>query len=79
MWGLMSSMGVPSSMSSLLTSMLAPLVRSTSRTDIPIGLGLRGEQMLNTPVSMPWCPEVCRSNSGENPGLRWKQKITTMR
>src|SRR5215207_931681 len=38
----------------------------------PIGLGLRGEQVLNTPISLPWCPDVCRRNSGENPGLRWK-------
>jgi hypothetical protein len=41
MWGLISSMGVPSSMSSLLTSMLAPLVPSTSTSDILIGLVFR--------------------------------------
>ena len=70
MWGLMSSTGVPSSMSRRLTSMLAPRTPSTSNTDIPIGLGLTGEQMLNTPVSLPVWPDVCRSSSGENPELR---------
>jgi hypothetical protein len=79
MWGLMSSMGVPSSMSSLLTSMFAPLVASTSSTEIPIGLGLTGEQMLNTPISLPLCPHVCWSISEEKAGLLWKWKITTMR
>ena len=72
MWGLMSSMGVPSSMSSLLTSMFAPLVASTSSTEIPIGLGFTGEQMLNTPICLPLYPDVCRSISGENTGLLWK-------
>src|SRR5215212_86857 len=55
------------------------MIPSTSTTDIPTGLGLMGEQVLNTPVSLPWCDDVCRRNSGENPGLRWKLKITTMR
>ena len=40
----MSSMGVPSSMSSLLTLMFEPLIPSTSTTDIPIGLGLMGNR-----------------------------------
>jgi hypothetical protein len=63
----MSSMGVPSSISSLLTSMLAPLTPSTSTTDIPTGLGLMGEQVLNTPVSLPCCPDVCqRYSEGED-------------
>jgi hypothetical protein len=75
----MSSMSVPSSMSSPLTSMFASLIPSTSTTDIPIGLGLMGEQVLNTLVTLPVCPEVCRRNWGEFPGLRWKVKITTMR
>src|SRR5829696_3029490 len=75
----MSSMGVPSSMSSLLTLMFEPLIPSTSTTDIPIGLGLMGEQMLNTPISLPSRPDVCRRNSREKTGLRWKLKITTMR
>ena len=59
--------------------MLTPLIPSTSNTDIPIGLGLRGEQVPNTPVSLPVCPEVCRSNPAEKSGLRWKWKITTRR
>ena len=55
--------------------MFAPLVPSTLTTDIPTGLGLMGEQVLNTPVVLPVCPDVWRRNSGENPGLRWKWKM----
>ena len=59
--------------------MLAPRTPSTSNTDIPIGFGLTGEQVSNTPVSLPVWPDVCRSESAEKFGLRWKWKITTMR
>src|SRR5829696_8774977 len=79
MWGLMSSMGVPSSISSLLTSILASLIPSTSTIDIPIGLGLIGEQRPNTPIPLPCSPDFCRRYRSENPGLLWKWKITTIR
>ena len=43
----MSSIGVLSNMPSLPTSMFASLIPSTSKTDIPIGLDLMGEHVLN--------------------------------
>ena len=65
-------------MPSLPTSKFASLIPSTSKTDIPIGLNLMGEHVLSTLASVPWCPDLCRRNAGENPGLRWKTKITNM-
>jgi hypothetical protein len=69
----MSSMGVPFSMSSLLTSMLEAPIPCTSTTDIPIGLSLTREQELITLVFLPTSAGVTRERI-----LGYEGSITTM-
>jgi len=47
--GLMSKTGVPSRMSRPLMRITSPSTPRTSTIDIPMGFGLIGEQILNTP------------------------------
>ena len=63
--------GVPSLMCRSLTRRVVPSTPSTSRIDMPTGLGLTGEQMLKIPIfslSERRPLGVCRRRSGENAG-----------
>ena len=64
-----SRMGVPSSMSRPRTKITFSSIPVTRTTERPMGLGLRGEQMLNTPLGRLLCGGVCWSKVLVNSGL----------
>ena len=73
-YGLMSSTGVPSSMSMSATYNVSPWMRSSFTAEIPMGFGRCGERVPNTPLR----PDRLRGGStlGRQPWLKWNQNST---